>query len=71
MQVSGIDIRRLIPRGTASALAKELGMSPQAIGLALKAGRPSHPAVRAAIKLAEESGALAAALKLATLNQAA
>jgi predicted transcriptional regulator len=71
MQSSQKNIRSLVPRGTVTALAKELGITPQAVSLALKAGRPSHPAVQAALALAEASGAIAAAQVLATLPTAA
>ena len=61
------DIRHLVPRGTVTALAKKLGITPQAVSIALKAGRPNHPAVQAALALAEDSGTMATAQKLANL----
>jgi predicted transcriptional regulator len=68
MQTVARDIRHLVPRGTVTALAKKLGITPQAVSIALKAGRPNHPAVQAALALAEDSGTLATALKLANLT---
>jgi hypothetical protein len=67
MQTVAMDIRQLVPRGTVTALAKKLGITPQAVSIALKAGRPNHPAVQAALALAEDSGTLATAQKLASL----
>ena len=65
------DLRRLLPRGTAGQIAAELGLSPQAVGLALKVGKPGHPAVQRALQIAQQSGALAAAQALARLSSPA
>lgn len=62
------NLKRLLPRGAASQIAGELGLSPQAVGLALKVGKPGHPAVQRALEIAHQSGALAAAQALARLS---
>lgn len=67
MKAVGQDIRALVPRGGVAQIAGELGVTPQAVSLALKAAKPNHPAVIAALKLAETSGSLAAAQQLAKL----
>lgn len=61
----------LLAPGDVGSIAKELGLSQSAVSLALKRAQPGHPAVRAALKLAEESGALAAAQQLAKLTPVA
>lgn len=57
----------LLAPGDIGAIAKELNLSHGAASSAIRRGRPSHPAVRLALKLAESSGALAAAQQLAKL----
>ncbi|RZJ93196.1 MAG: hypothetical protein EOO60_05440 [Hymenobacter sp.] len=61
----------LLSQGDISTIAKKLGLSPGAASAAIKRGNPGHPAVREALNLAEASGALAAAEKLARLPTAA
>lgn len=61
------NIRTLVPYGGVKQIAEKLGLTQQAVSLALKAGRPSHPAVQEAMRLAEASGALIAAQSLAKL----
>ncbi len=71
MKVNGANIKGLLDRGAATQIAKKLGITPQAVGLALKAGKPNSPSVREALRMIQESGALEAAHTLASLNQAA
>ena len=68
---SKINIADLISHGGMREIAQALGITSQAVSLALKAAKPSHPAVRLALKMAEASGALDAAQQLAKLNIAA
>ncbi len=70
MQAPKTDLRRLLPYGGMSALAKELDISRQAVSEALAAGRPGNKVVQAALRMARESGSLEAAQDLATLNPA-
>jgi hypothetical protein len=68
------NLSSLLSQGDISAIAREIGISPGAASAAIRRGNPGHKAVRAALKLAEDSGALAAAqqlAKLAPLAQAA
>lgn len=65
------NISRLLPRGGVRAIAEKLGLSPGTASTAIRRGHPGHPAVQEALKMAEASGALAAAQKLATLPNAA
>jgi hypothetical protein len=58
----------LLAPGDIGAIARELGLSHAAAAAAIRRGQPGHPAVRAALKLAEASGALAAAQQLAKLT---
>jgi predicted transcriptional regulator len=68
MKANEINIRSIVPRGGVARIAKELGITAQAVSLALKAAKPSHPAVRLALSMAEASGALVAAQQLAKLT---
>ena len=61
-------ISSLLSQGDISAIAKKLNLSTGAASAALRRGNPGHPAVREALRLAQESGALAAAQMLATIN---
>ena len=70
MKYSGADLKRLLPRGALAQIGAELGLSRQAVGLALNTGKPGHPAVQRALAMAQESGALAAAQALACLGVA-
>lgn len=60
-------ISNLLSPGDIGIIAKELGLSHGATAAAIRRGFPGHPAVRAALKMAEASGALAAAQQLAKL----
>lgn len=64
------EVRNLVPRGGIGEIAKKLGITSQAVSLALKGGKPSHPAVREALLMAETTGALAAAQTIAALKAA-
>jgi hypothetical protein len=64
-------ITNLLARGDISTIADKLGLSHGATAAAIRRGNPGHPAVREALKLAEASGALAAAQQLARLTPAA
>jgi hypothetical protein len=64
------NLQRLLPHGAITALAKKLSISTTAVSQALKTGKPSHPAVQEAIRMAQASGALATAQALATLTLA-
>ena len=68
---SKINIPDLLPHGSMGEIAQQLGITKQAVSLALKAGKPGHPAVRLALTMAEASGALAAAQQLAKLTAVA
>lgn len=65
------NISSLLGPGDVGAIAKKLGLSTCAASAALRRARPGHPVVREALRIAEASGALAAAQKLATLATAA
>ena len=58
----------LLSQGDITIIAKKLNLSLGAASAALKRGNPGHPAVRAALSIAKESGALEAAQALATIN---
>jgi hypothetical protein len=64
------NISTLLAPGDVGAIAKKLGLSTCAASAAIRRANPGHPAVREALKLAEASGALAAAQTLATLTPA-
>lgn len=64
---SKTSISSLLSPGDIGIIAKELGLSHGAAAAAIRRGQPGHPAVRAALKKAEASGALAAAQQLAKL----
>ncbi len=63
-------ISTLLAPGDIGTIAKELNLSHGAASSAIRRGNPGHPAVRLALKLAEASGALAAAQQLAKLTHA-
>jgi predicted transcriptional regulator len=65
------NLKRLLPHGSLSAIAKKLGISASAVSQSIKEGRPGSKAVQEAVRIAEESGALATAQKLASLPSAA
>ena len=58
---------RLLGYGEVSIIAKKLNLSPSATSAAIRRGNPSHPAVKEALRLAQENGALATAQLLASL----
>jgi hypothetical protein len=60
----------LLAPGDIGAIAKKLNLSHGAASSAIRRAKPGHPAVREALRIAEESGALDAAKKLATLTVA-
>lgn len=64
------NISSLLAPGDVGTIAKKLGLSACATSAAIKRANPGHPAVREALKLAEASGALAAAQQLAKLTPA-
>lgn len=61
------DLKRLLPRGAVGQIATELGVRAETVRKALEAGKPGHPAVQRAIKMAIQSGAFATAKALARL----
>ena len=70
MQVKATELAQLLPHGAQVEIAKKLGISRQAVGLALSKAKPGHPAVVEALRIARETGALGAAQDMATLNAA-
>jgi len=62
----------LLPHGAKRRIANQIGRSEQSVGRALKRAveKPGHPAVIAAVKIIEDSGAVAASLILAGLTTA-
>lgn len=64
------NISSLLAPGDVGAIAKKLGLSACAASAAIQRANPRHPAVREALRIAEASGALAAAQKLASLSTA-
>ena len=60
----------LLAPGDIGTIAKKLELSHGAAAAAIRRANPGHPAVREALHMAEKSGALAAAQKLATLTAA-
>ncbi len=65
------NISSLLAPGDVGTIAKKLGLSNCAVSAAIRRANPGHPAVREALRIAEESGALAAAQQLAKLTPAA
>lgn len=63
-------LAKLLPRGAVKHIAETLGLTGPAVSIALRGANPGHPAVREAMRMAEESGALATSQKLATLTSA-
>jgi hypothetical protein len=51
-------IAELLQHGDIQRIATKLGMGKQAVGKALRKGRPGHPAVQEAVRMAHASGAL-------------
>ena len=60
-------ISRLLRYGEVSIIAESIGLSPGATSAAIRRGNPGHPAVKAALRLAQANGALATAQLLASL----
>jgi hypothetical protein len=60
-------ISRLLGYGEVSVIAKKLNLSLGATSAAIRRGNPGHPAVKEALRLAQENGALATAQLLANL----
>lgn len=58
----------LLAPGDIGTIANRLELSHSATAAAIRRGNPGHPAVREALRMAEESGALAAAQQLAKLT---
>ncbi|RZJ86275.1 MAG: hypothetical protein EOO60_13645 [Hymenobacter sp.] len=61
------NISNLLAPGDVGTIAKKLGISVCATSAAIRRARPGNPAVREALRMAEASGALAAAQQLAKL----
>jgi DNA transposition AAA+ family ATPase len=70
MEPSTQKLQRLLPHGSVTILARKFGISTPAVSKALKDGKPSSRVVQEALRMAESSGALAAAQTLATLTLA-
>jgi RIO-like serine/threonine protein kinase len=51
-------INELLQHGDIQRIATKLGLGKQAVSKALKKGRPGHPAVQEAVRMAHASGAL-------------
>jgi DNA-binding transcriptional regulator LsrR (DeoR family) len=62
------NLKALLQRGDQKTIAERLNLSKQTVSDALNEGRPGHPVVIEALRMARESGALAAAQDLATLT---
>jgi hypothetical protein len=62
------NLSSLLSQGDISTIAKGLNLSPGATSAAIRRANPGHPAVREALRIAEASGALAAAQQLAKLT---
>jgi hypothetical protein len=58
----------MVGYGGVKAIAEKLGISQGATSAALRRGRPGHPAVVEALRVAKENGSLEAAQTLATLK---
>jgi hypothetical protein len=68
MQEPAQKLAELLPYGAQSQIAKKLNRTRQAVGDALRRGKPGNRVVIEAMRIARESGALATAQDLATLN---
>ena len=64
---SKTNISSLLAPGDIGAIASKLGLSACATSAAIRRANPGHPAVREALRIAQESGALDAAKTLASL----
>jgi DNA-binding transcriptional LysR family regulator len=64
------NLKQLLPHGAITAIAKKLGIRQPSVSEALRRGRPSHPAVQEALKIAKESGGLEAQQTLNSLKAA-
>lgn len=62
-----INLKQMLPHGAISVIAKQLGISIPAASRALKIGRPGSRVVQEALRMAKESGGIAAAHTLASL----
>ena len=60
-------ISSLLSYGDVGTIAVRIGRSIGATSSAIKRGNPGHPAVREALRIARETGALEAAQTLASL----
>ena len=67
MPKPSFQIRDLLPRGSLGLIAAKLGLSRQAVSAALLTGKPGHPAVVEALRMARQSGSLDAAQTLMRL----
>lgn len=68
--MTGITQKKLadiLPHGSMRQIADELSISKQAVSAAIKAEKPSHPAVVIALRICREAGTLAAAQDLSML----
>lgn len=68
MKQSKNTLAQLLHRGAVKEIAQKLGISSAAVSVAIRVGRPSHPAVAEALKLVEASGVLTTAQQLAKLS---
>jgi predicted transcriptional regulator len=61
-------LAQLLPRGAIKEIAEKLGLSAPAVSLAIRGGRPGHPAVAEAVRRVQESGAVNTAQVMASLS---
>lgn len=60
-------LKRLLPHGAVTAIAKKMGVTSAAVSQAIKKGKPSNPIVLEALRIVKESGAIEAEKTLAAL----
>ena len=58
----------LLPPGTITSMAKEAGVTKQAVGQALKKAKPTNRFVQQALRIAKECGSLETAQHLASIG---
>lgn len=67
MQANTSVLKRLLPHGAVTAIAKKLGITSASASRAIRKGRPSSPVVLEALRIVKESGAIEAEKTLAAL----
>lgn len=68
---NGAALKKLLPHGAQGEIARRLGLKKAAVSMALSTLKPSHPAVKEAVRIIKDSGSAETQRELLALLQVA